>query len=974
MAVISLVGWAEHRVASPQNMGCTESQPRHPQPLRVTACRMLGEERVAGMEYLNFDLLVERAADGYVARVLACPAGQASADFYPPFSDLELENFVLRMGRPRRAVRRRESPEMEMVKQFGGRLFDAVFRGDVRACLRSSLDGVQREGKGLRIRLHLAAPELADLPWEYLYNSTLNRFLSLSIGTPVVRYLELPLRIEPLAVSPPLRVLVMIASPEGCPTLDVEREWRVLKDAVRDLEQQGRVILERLPQGQDSLATLQRHLRRKVYHVFHFIGHGGYDERAEDGVLLLEDKDRRPREVSGQHLGMLLHDERTLRLAILNACEGARSSRTDPFAGTAQSLVQQGIPAVIAMQFEITDEAAITLAQEFYGALADGYPVDAALAEARKALFAQGNEVEWGKPVLYLRAPDGRIFDIDTGSEQDRHPPQVLGEKERQEKANLLYSEAKAAIARDGWTTAIGKLEEVIGLEPADVSAAAALKRARQEQELATLYARGREGFETGRWRAAQDDLRRVKDMQEDYRDVGALLASIEKEMAPAAAPRWFSSIPPGSRRWLRVVLPAILGLVIIGLAVGLLVRACGPAPVSPWDLTATEVARVVTFSVEPATATAAWTVTPTPTPIATRTLAPTFTFSPPATPTLAPKATDTPAPTPTFKVSPTTTPTPAPRSTDTPTPTTTPTPVPPMKPTSTDTPAPTTPPTEALNGHIYFPLFDQDRKTYDILRFDLSSGEREIVTEQSSQLALSPDGQRLAYRIWDRDNRGIWGLDLSEGNSWPWTELDQAARPSWSPDNQNIVVASHHEPGEQWRLYRSDTGFASLPRESGDSDGATPAWLAGDKIVHRACSPGGCGLYVMRSNGSNLLRLTAGENDRAPAGSPDGGQIAFMSDRDGNWEIYIINVGGTGLRRLTNNASSDGLPAWSPDGRRIAFVTDRDGPWFVWAMRPDGSEQRELFPLYGSLEGKIAYVPDDQQQGWTWEAIAWGP
>jgi hypothetical protein len=65
------------------------------------------------------------------------------------------------------------------------------------------------------------------------------------------------------------------------------------------------------------------------------------------------------------------------------------------------------------MQFEITDEAAITFAQEFYGAVADGYPVDAALAEARKAIFTQGNGLEWGTPVLYLRAPDGRVFDVE---------------------------------------------------------------------------------------------------------------------------------------------------------------------------------------------------------------------------------------------------------------------------------------------------------------------------------------------------------------------------------------------------------------------------------------------------------------------------------------------------------------------------------------------------------------------------------
>ena len=58
------------------------------------------------------------------------------------------------------------------------------------------------------------------------------------------------------------------------------------------------------------------------------------------------------------------------------------------------------------MQFEISDQAAITFAHEFYGAVADGYPVDAALAEARKGIFAQGGDLEWGTPVLYMRAAE----------------------------------------------------------------------------------------------------------------------------------------------------------------------------------------------------------------------------------------------------------------------------------------------------------------------------------------------------------------------------------------------------------------------------------------------------------------------------------------------------------------------------------------------------------------------------------------
>ena len=232
------------------------------------------------------------------------------------------------------------------------------------------------------------------------------RFLALSIETPLVRYLDLPERIQPLGIVPPLKVLVMISSPRDYPQLDVEGEWMRLREALGDLEQRRLLVLERLDEA--TLVALQRRLRRGPYHVFHFIGHGGFDQQAQDGQLILEESSGRGRPVSGQYLGMLLHDVRSLRLAVLNACEGARTSLTDPFAGTAQSLAQSGIPAVIAMQFEITDAAAIAFAHEFYQAMADGYPVDAAVTEARKAIFAQGNEVEWGTPVCTCAPPMGR--------------------------------------------------------------------------------------------------------------------------------------------------------------------------------------------------------------------------------------------------------------------------------------------------------------------------------------------------------------------------------------------------------------------------------------------------------------------------------------------------------------------------------------------------------------------------------------
>jgi hypothetical protein len=375
---------------------------------------------VAEIAYLDFDLEIDRTAQGYRVEINS-PAGQTAAAFTLPFSNLELENFSLRIGQNWRGMRRAGSPEVESAKAFGTRLFDAVFVGEARACLRSSLDEVRAQGKGLRIRLRLNdVPELADIPWEYLYNSSLNRFLALSAETPIVRYLELPESIRPLAIAPPLRVLVMIASPRDQAPLDVEREWALLQQALGDLKVRGLVMLERLEEP--SLPALQRRLRRGSYHILHFIGHGSFDPRAEDGGVILEDENGSGYRISGQDLGMLLHDHRSLRLVVLNACEGARASLTDPFAGAAQSLVQQGLPAVIAMQFAVSDEAAIDLSREFYGALADGYPVDASLAEARKAIFATGSGVEWGTPVLYLRAPDGKIFDVAPTAEAALQP------------------------------------------------------------------------------------------------------------------------------------------------------------------------------------------------------------------------------------------------------------------------------------------------------------------------------------------------------------------------------------------------------------------------------------------------------------------------------------------------------------------------------------------------------------------------
>ena len=225
-----------------------------------------------------------------------------------------------------------------------------------------------------------------------------------------MRYLDLPKAKRPLQIALPLRIIGVVSAPSDAEPIDVASEKAKLGQALAPLIQSGAVAIDWLETP--TLRALQRQLRQADYHVLHYIGHGGYDHDADDGVVLFEDDLGRSRRITGVQLGTILQDEVSLRLAVLNACEGGRSSMEDPFSGVATSLIEREIPAVIGMQFEITDRSAIVFASEFYAALADGYPVDSAMAEARKAIYADENDVEWATPVLFMRVQDGLLFEV----------------------------------------------------------------------------------------------------------------------------------------------------------------------------------------------------------------------------------------------------------------------------------------------------------------------------------------------------------------------------------------------------------------------------------------------------------------------------------------------------------------------------------------------------------------------------------
>ena len=370
--------------------------------------------------YQNFDLLFEQIQDAYRVRVLESPAGQAKSTFDLPFQEAELKSFRWLSSRLYRKANFKVSGNPQTSQPltpqtFGTRLFNAVFSNEAGTCLRRSLDQVASRSTsthkvGLRIRLRFDpnASELAYLPWEFLYDTVARHFTVLSEERVLARYMELPQPTKQLQVKPPLRVLAVVSAPRDVAPLDVEKEWNNLQQALSGLQDRRRVTLERLEEA--TIQALDNRLSKNDVHVLHFIGHG------YPGGLIFENGEGNSQKVGDERLGVLLQSNTALRLSFLNACDSAQSSWDDLFTGTAQTLVFQGIPAVLAMRFPITDRAAIELSQHFYEAIANGLPVDRALAQARRQIYLSGNDEEWGTPILFSRSDDNSLLDVPADS------------------------------------------------------------------------------------------------------------------------------------------------------------------------------------------------------------------------------------------------------------------------------------------------------------------------------------------------------------------------------------------------------------------------------------------------------------------------------------------------------------------------------------------------------------------------------
>ena len=405
-------------------------------PVALTAFTLQRGGETSWQTYKDFVLEIGRASKGTYSIKVQGPTGEARATFSRPVDEKDLKIFLLEVGRPQRiAIRGRVPKPMQQTVDFGAKLYNAVFSGDVRDTFVSARHDARRGDCGLRIKLRLTdVPELADIPWEFLYDG--HDFLALSTDTPLVRYLDLPRPPRPMQVELPLRVLVTISAPHDWTELSVEAEQARVREALEGMVAQGMAEVEYMTNV--TLSTLQRTLRRakrngRPYHIWHYIGHGTFDRATQSSVLVFCNRDGRSSLVSGFQLGTLFSGYPEIRLALLNACEGARADVQDPFAGVAAALVERGVPAVIGMQFEISNEAATVFAEEFYTSIVDGLPVDAAVTEARRGVFFIPNWVEWATPVLYMRAPDGVLFDVQERVETERATKKEIKARERKE-------------------------------------------------------------------------------------------------------------------------------------------------------------------------------------------------------------------------------------------------------------------------------------------------------------------------------------------------------------------------------------------------------------------------------------------------------------------------------------------------------------------------------------------------------------
>lgn len=294
------------------------------------------------------------------------------------------------------------------------------------------------------------------------------------------------------------------------------------------------------------------------------------------------------------------------------------------------------------------------------------------------------------------------------------------------------------------------------------------------------------------------------------------------------------------------------------------------------------------------------------------------------------------------------------------------------------DCSAPPPPPTTPLKGKIAVPVYENGM--YNIYLAEAKNNwTPKLLFDRASQPTFANNGRSIVVHSWghkDWGQRLIYLTDYTDLTGFQnMTDFIEDVHPSFNKQGDEIVFHSRQESLARNPIIIIMGTYPGAPLNK-LGEGTNPDWL-GDRIIFYNSFPQE-GLYVMdqAGGGDNTPILTTSKT--VPAAAPDGDTVAVPLKQE-HWQIFTFSVsqGDTSLTPLTSTNDADNyLPTWSPDGQHIAFASNRGGNWAVWAMNANGTDQRKLFDLPGSVDGTIS-DPDvnlDLSFGWFEERMAWGP
>lgn len=311
-----------------------------------------------------------------------------------------------------------------IVQEVGSQLFDFIFQRKILELYQECSQAARRDDEPFLIRLRVSDPALAYVPWETIYDKKNRFYVTTSQSTPFTRAVDDYGEERRTCAARPIRMLGMAARVKvlnGFPLdeIEVDAEQVAIKNALSELNDGKRLKLSWIPsaKARDLNRRFLRGDEGKRWDLFHFIGHGGHDPDRQMGFVVVQEEggSRGARLYADALKTFLTQPGQTPSLVVLNSCSGAQGEPGSLFSSTAAELIQGGVPAVIAMQFEISDNMGLAFADTFYTYLADNVSIQAALAHTRAELKAR-QFAEWISPVLYMRGVDGEIFVDRAGS------------------------------------------------------------------------------------------------------------------------------------------------------------------------------------------------------------------------------------------------------------------------------------------------------------------------------------------------------------------------------------------------------------------------------------------------------------------------------------------------------------------------------------------------------------------------------